>query len=74
MRLLNWRRTDRTVRVSIRIRRTPQQWFFQWETMGKRRYSKRELFDIGIRVTKFVNQRVQVPSQTPEIETHAAWV
>ena len=48
MRFLNWRRTNGGVRVSVRIQRTPQQWLFQWETVGRRRYSKRELLDIGI--------------------------
>jgi hypothetical protein len=70
MRFLNWRRTSGGVRVSVRIQRTPQQWLFQWETIGKRRYSKRELLDIEMRVRKFVNPRVQVPPRTLEAETH----
>ena len=70
MRFLNWRRTNGGVRVSVRIQRTPQQWLFQWETIGKRRYSKRELLDIEMRVRKFVNPRAQVPPRTLETETH----
>ena len=70
MRFLNWRRTNDGVRVSVRIQRTPQQWLFQWETIGKRRYSKRELLDIEMRVRKFVNPRVQDPPWTLETETH----
>jgi hypothetical protein len=70
MRFLNWRRTNGGVRVSVRIQRTPQQWLFQWETIGKRRYSKRELLDIEMRVRKFVNPRVQVPTRTLETETY----
>jgi len=70
MRFLNWRRTNGGVRVSVRIQRTPQQWLFQWETVGRRRYSKRELLDIEMRVRKFVNPRVQVPPRTLETETH----
>jgi hypothetical protein len=70
MRFLNWRRTNGGVRVSVRIQRTPQHWLFQWETIGKRRYSKRELLDIEMRVRKFVNLRVQVPPRTLETETH----
>jgi len=74
MRFLSWLRTNGRVRVSVRIQRTPQQWVFQWETIGRRRYSKRELLDIEMRVRKFVNPRVQVPPRILEIETHAIWV
>jgi hypothetical protein len=74
MRFLNWRKTDGTVRVTVRIQRTPQQWFFQWQVTGSRRYSKRELLDIGMRVRKFVNPRVQVPPTAPESEQHTVWV
>jgi hypothetical protein len=70
MRFLNWRRTNGGVQVSVRIQRTPQQWLFQWETVGKRRYAKRELLDIEMRVRKFVNPRVQGPPRTLETETH----
>ena len=70
MRFLNWRRTNGGVRVSVRIQRTPQQWLFQWETICKRRYSKRELLDIEMRVRKFVNPRVQVLTRTLETETY----
>jgi hypothetical protein len=70
MRFLKWHRTNGGVRVSVRILRTPQQWLFQWETIGKRRYSKRELLDIEMRVRKFVNPRVQAPPRTLETETH----
>ena len=74
MRFLNWRRTNGGVRVSVRIQRTPQKWFFQWKTIGKRRYSKRELLDIEMRVRKFVNPRVQLPPRTLETETHTIMV
>jgi hypothetical protein len=74
MQFLNWRRADGTVRVSVRIQRTRQQWFFQWETVGRRRYSKRELLDIEMRVRKFVNPRVQVPARILVTETHTIWV
>lgn len=74
MRFLNWRRTEGSVRVAIRIQRTPEQWFFQWQVTGRRRYSKRELLDIGMRVRKFVNPRVQVPPVAPESENHTVWV
>lgn len=71
MRSLNWRGTNGAVRVSIRIHRTTQQWYFQWETYGRHRYSKRELLDIEMRVRKFVNR---CPLQGPETETHAVWL
>ena len=71
MRFLNWRRTNGGVRVSVRIQRTPQQWFFQWETIGKRRYSKRELLAIDMRVRKFVHQ---LPTRGLETEAHTIWV
>jgi hypothetical protein len=74
MRLFDWRTTNGEARVSIRIERTPEQWFFRWETVGRRRYSKRELLDIQMRVRKFVNPRVQVPPRTPETETYTIWV
>jgi hypothetical protein len=71
MRSLNWQRTNGGVRVSVQIQRTPQQWFFQWEVSGRRRYSKRELADIEMRVRKFVGR---CPLQGPETETHAVWL
>ena len=72
--LLNWRKTNGEVRVSIRIDQTPERWFFRWETIGRRRYSKRELRDIEMRVRKFVKPRVQVVPRTPVTETHTTWV
>jgi hypothetical protein len=74
MRFVNWGRTSGRVRVSVRIQRTPQQWLFQWETIGGRSYSKRELLDIEMGVRKFVNPRVQVPPRMLETETHTIWV
>jgi len=74
MRFLNWRRTNRGVRVSVRIQRTPQLWLYQWETIGKRRYSKCELLDIEMRVRKFVIPRVQSPPRMLETETHTVEV
>jgi hypothetical protein len=71
MRFLNWRRTNGAVRVSVRVQRTPQRWFFQWETVGRRRYSKTELLEIDMRIRKFVNR---LPMKGPERETHALWV
>jgi len=71
MRFFNWRRTDRAVRVSVRIQRTPEQWFFQWKVCGRRRYSKRELLDLEMRVRKFVNR---CPVTGPATETHAVWL
>jgi hypothetical protein len=71
MRFLNWRRTNGGVQVSVRLRRTPQQWFFQWQVCGRRRYSKRELLDIEMRVKKFVNR---CPPQGPETETNSLWL
>jgi len=74
MRFLNWRRTNRGVRVSVRIQRTPQHWLYQWETIGTRRYSKCELLDIEMRVRKFVIPRVQSPPRMLETETHTVEV
>jgi hypothetical protein len=71
MRFFNWRRTDGAVRVSVRIQRTPEQWFFQWKVCGRRRYSKRELLDLEMRVRKFVNR---CPATGPATETHAVWL
>jgi hypothetical protein len=71
MRFFNWRRTDGAVRVSVRIQRTREQWFFQWKVCGRRRYSKRELLDLEMRVRKFVNRR---PAIGPAVETHAVWL
>jgi hypothetical protein len=71
MRFFNWRRTDGAVRVSVRIERTPQQWFFQWMVCGRRRYSKRELLDLEMRVRKFVNRN---PAIGPDTETHTVWL
>jgi hypothetical protein len=71
MRFFSWRRTDGAVRVSVRIQRTPEQWFFQWKVYGRRRYSKRELLDLEMRVRKFVNR---CPARGPATETHAVWL
>ena len=71
MRFFNWRRTDGAVRVSVRIERFPEQWFFQWKVCGRRRYSKRELLDLEMRVRKFVNR---CPAMAPAIETHSVWL
>jgi hypothetical protein len=71
MRFFDWRRTDGAVRVSVRIQRTPEQWFFQWKVCGRRRYSKRELLDLEMRVRKFVNR---CPATGPATETHAVWL
>ena len=71
MRFLNWRRTDGAVRVVVRVHRTPKQWFFRWEIVGRRRYSKRELLDFEAHVRKFVNR---LPVEGPDNETHTLWV
>jgi hypothetical protein len=71
MRFQNWRRTNGAVRVVVRVQRTPKQWFFRWETVGRRRYSKRELLDLEAHVRKFVNR---LPLKGPENETHTLWV
>jgi hypothetical protein len=71
MQFFNWRRTDGALRVSVRIQRTPQQWFFHWKIDGGRRYSKRELLDIEMRVRKFVRR---CPLQGPEFETYSPWL
>lgn len=71
MRFFNFRRTDGAVPVSVLIQRTPQQWFFQWKVCGRRRYSKRELLDLEMRVRKFVNRR---PARGPAVETHSVWL
>ena len=70
-RLLNPCRTDEAVRVSIWIRRTPQRHFFHWIVCGTRRYSKRELLEIEMRVRKFLSR---CPIQGPETETHSVWL
>jgi hypothetical protein len=71
MQFLDWRMVDGAIRVIVKVQRTPQQWFFQWETTGNRRYSKRELLDINMRVVKFVNR---LPVTGRNSETHTVWV
>lgn len=71
MQFLDWRKVDGAVRVIVNVQRTPEQWFFQWETTGNRRYSKRELLDINLRVVKFVNR---LPVQGQRSESHSVWV
>jgi hypothetical protein len=71
MRFFNWRRTDGALRVFVRIERFPEQWFFQWKVCGRRRYSKRELLDLEMRVRKFVSR---CPATGPDTETHAIWL
>ena len=70
-RLLNLGKTDEAVQVSISIRRTPQRHLFHWIVCGTRRYSKRELLDIEMRVRKFLSR---CPIQGPETETHNVWL
>ena len=67
MRFLDWRNVDGAVRVTVNVRRTPLRWFFQWEVTGNRRYSKRELLDIHMRVVKFVNR---LPAEGRSYESH----
>ena len=71
MRFLNWRKVGGAVRVIVKVQRTPKQWFFEWHTTGGRRYSKRELLDIHMRVVKFVNR---LPVEGREHETHTVSV
>lgn len=71
MRFLNWRRSKQGVQVNVQLRRTPTQWFFHWQICGRRRYSKRELLDIEMRVRKFVSR---CPSEGVETETHSLWL
>jgi hypothetical protein len=71
MQFLDWRKLDGAVRVIVKVQRTPEQWFFQWETTGNRRYSKRELLDINLRVVKFVNR---LPVRSQRNESHTVWV
>jgi hypothetical protein len=71
MQFLDWRKVDGVVRVIVNVQRTPEQWFFQWETTGNRRYSKRELLDINLRVVKFVNR---LPVRSQGNESHTVWV
>jgi hypothetical protein len=71
MQFLDWRKVDGAVRVIVNVQRTPEQWFFQWETTGNRRYSKRELLDINLRVVKFVNR---LPVRSQRNESHTVWV
>jgi hypothetical protein len=71
MQFLDWRKVDGAVRVIVNVQRTPEQWFFQWETAGNRRYSKRELLDINLRVVKFVNR---LPVRSQGNESHTVWV
>jgi len=70
-RLSNPCKTNEAVQVSIWIRRTPQRHFFHWIVCGKRRYSKRELIDIEMRVRKFLSR---CSMQGPETETHSVWL
>ena len=67
----NLRGADEAVQVSIWIRRTPQRHFFHWIVCGPRRYSKRELLDIEMRVRKFLSR---CSIQGPETETHSVWL
>ena len=71
MRFLNWRRSKQGVQVNVQIQRTPAQWLFHWQICGRRRYSKRELLDIEMRVRKFVSR---CPSMGSETETHSIWL
>jgi hypothetical protein len=71
MSLLNRRKADGAIRVSVRIRRTPQRWFFQWKVRGRRRYSKRELLELEMRVRKFVSR---CPANGPATESHSVWL
>jgi len=71
MRFLNWRRSNQGVQVAVRLQRTSAQWFFQWQVCGRRRYSKRELLDIEMRVRKFISRR---PLEGPDTETHSLWL
>ena len=71
MRFLNWRRSKQGVQVNVQIQRTPAQWLFHWQICGRRRYSKRELLDIEMRVRKFVSR---CPSVGSETETHSLWL
>jgi hypothetical protein len=71
MQFRDWRKVDGAVRVIVNVQRTPEQWFFQWETTGTRRYSKRELLDINLRVVKFVNR---LPVRSQRNESHTVWV
>jgi len=71
MRFLNWRRSKQGVRVNVQLQRTPTQWFFHWQICGRRRYSKRELLDIEMRVRKFVSRCSLEGSET---ETHSLWL
>ena len=72
MRFLNWRKEADGV-VRIIVQRTPERWFFKWYTTGERRYSKRELLDINMRVVKFVN-RLPVEGRKLESHTLSLWV
>jgi hypothetical protein len=71
MKFLDWRKVDGAVRVIVKVQRTPQRWFYQWETNGNRRYSKRELLDIHMRVAKFVSR---LPVRGRDHEAHTLWV
>ena len=71
MKFLDWRKVDGAVRVIVKVQRTPQRWFYQWETTGNRRYSKRELLDIHMRVAKFVSR---LPVMGRDHEAHTLWV
>lgn len=79
MRFLNWtslnwcRQTDRTVRVTVVLQRTPERWHFKWYANGGRRYSKRELLDMQMQVEKFVN-RLPVKGRKLESHTLSLWV
>jgi len=71
LRFRNWRKVGGAVRVIVKVQRTPKQWLFEWHTTGGRRYSKRELLDIHMRVVKFVNR---LPVEGREHETHTVSV
>jgi len=71
LRFLNWRTVGGAVRVIVKVERTPGRWFFEWHTTGGRRYSKRELLDIHVRVVKFVNR---LPVAGRNCESHTVWV
>ena len=71
MRFLNWRTVGGAVRVIVKVECTPGRWFFEWHTTGGRRYSKRELLDIHVRVVKFVNR---LPVAGRKCESHTVWV
>jgi len=71
MRFLNrGKEVDGAVRVTVRVQRTPDRWFFKWYTTGGHR-SKRELLEINMRVVKFVNR---LPVEGRSCESHTVLV